>query len=197
MKTGVLLIGFKGVSKIGLVLIVSSISIRAGSPQPKVAICLDKGPNPTAIVQAQAIAQKMFSRIAVVTKWYSYYGSCPVDRERTIMIQMIPHIAEQQYPGAIAIAQPFEGIHIQVFWERVERIGDRSFVPRVLAHVLVHEIAHMISGLDSHADHGIMKATWDTEDYYKMQISQLAFTAEDVRLIHQGLSARTARKQGK
>src|SRR5262249_44907644 len=135
------------------------------------------------------------SRVGVETKWYSYYGSCPVDRERPIMIQMVPYIAQRHYPGALAIAQPFEGIHVLVFWERVERIGGRTFIPRVLAHVLVHEITHIIQGLESHANHGIMKAHWDAEDYHVMERSLLPFSEQDVRLIHQGLSARTAHKQ--
>ena len=66
-------------------------------------------------------------------------------------------------------------------------------VHAVLAHVLVHEITHILQGLSRHSESGVMKARWDSQDFAQMSWKPLPFTAEDVDLIQRGLAARDAR----
>ena len=56
-----------------------------------------------------------------------------------------------------------------------------------VAHVLVHEITHVIEGVTRHSASGIMKARWDTRDYFDMRRKPLSFAQEDVNLIYDGL----------
>jgi hypothetical protein len=63
-----------------------------------------------------------------------------------------------------------------------------------LAHVLAHEITHILQGVSRHSESGVMKATWDQRDFEKMAWKPLTFTERDVMLIHFGLEARAARK---
>jgi hypothetical protein len=56
-----------------------------------------------------------------------------------------------------------------------------------VAHVLVHEITHVIEGVTRHSASGIMKARWDTRDYFDMRRRPHAFAQEDVSLIYDGL----------
>jgi hypothetical protein len=67
-------------------------------------------------------------------------------------------------------------------------------VEHLLAHVLVHEITHMVEGTNVHAETGIMKARWDRVDRLNMEAHPLAFTEEDVLLIHLGLARRVLRQ---
>ncbi len=39
----------------------------------------------------------------------------------------------------------------------------------VLAHVLVHEITHILEGLNEHSQEGIIKARWTFQDYRRIQ----------------------------
>jgi hypothetical protein len=57
----------------------------------------------------------------------------------------------------------------------------------VMAHVLVHEIAHVLEGIDRHSRTGIMKVRWDDRDYFEMLRNPLPFAPEDADLIHLGL----------
>jgi hypothetical protein len=93
--------------------------------------------------------------------------------------------------GAFAYSLPYGGRHIVVFWDRVLRKVGSSVAPILLAHVLVHEIAHILQGVSRHSKTGIMKATWGPEDYFQMRTKPLEFTDEDVALIHRGLAARS------
>ena len=59
----------------------------------------------------------------------------------------------------------------------------------ILAHVLAHELGHILQGTDWHAETGVMQANWRAADYETMQRGPLAFTAEDIRLIGRGLDS--------
>jgi hypothetical protein len=62
-----------------------------------------------------------------------------------------------------------------------------------MAHVIVHEITHILQGIDRHSNSGIMKALWTSTDYMLMKRGQLRFTAVDVEMIHDGSAVRAAR----
>ena len=65
-----------------------------------------------------------------------------------------------------------------------------------LAHVLVHEITHILQASDRHSDSGVMKARWIAQDYEAMARKPLRFTSEDLDLIHRGAAARAPSNVG-
>jgi len=83
--------------------------------------------------------------------------------------------------------------HIVIFYDRVQQAAHPDLIPCLLAHVLVHEITHILQGFSRHSDQGVMKASWDGSDYSAMAWKPLAFAREDIDLIHLGLAARAAR----
>ena len=60
----------------------------------------------------------------------------------------------------------------------------------VLAHVIAHEITHVVQVTDRHSDHGIMKAIWTAADVAQIESSGLGFTPQDVEFIRQGFDYR-------
>jgi hypothetical protein len=62
----------------------------------------------------------------------------------------------------------------------------------LLAHVLVHEITHILQGTEQHSGSGIMKAVWTHQDHLQMLTGALPFTPQDVEMIHRGLAARAS-----
>jgi hypothetical protein len=69
-------------------------------------------------------------------------------------------------------------------------------VPRLLAHVLVHEITHILQRVSRHSASGVMKARYNETDHFEMKRKDLSFTKEDIDLIHLGLALRQARLAG-
>jgi hypothetical protein len=92
-------------------------------------------------------------------------------------------------PGALAYALPYEGTHITVFYDRIAK---GAYPSTVLAHVMVHEITHLLQGIGRHSETGVMKARWTVRDMIGMGMTPLPFTREDVDLIYLGLGKRTA-----
>ncbi len=97
------------------------------------------------------------------------------------------------HQSALAYAMPYKtaGTNIHVFLDRVGQLGNRpSFVIGLLAHVMVHEITHVLQLIDRPSAGGVMKASWTREDYQRMDLDRIPFATEDVELIRKGLASR-------
>jgi hypothetical protein len=69
-----------------------------------------------------------------------------------------------------------------VFWDRIEsqcRLAPSVVVP---AHLLVHEITHILQGVNWHSESGVMKSRWTAKDQRAMASLPLPFTTLDVEL---------------
>jgi hypothetical protein len=147
------------------------------------------------MLRAQSIASGMFATVGVRINWRTgqpkTYGP-----ERPMLIDITSNTPETLHRGALAYAQVFEGVHIRVFYDRV-RNADRPYTTSMLlAHVLVHEITHMLEGVDRHSEQGVMKSRWTADDLVQMVYKPLAFDPMDALLIRKGLAdrGRPARK---
>jgi len=65
-------------------------------------------------------------------------------------------------------------------------------VSTLLAHVMTHEITHLLQEVAWHSATGVMKAHWNLRDYSEMAWRPLPFTQEDIDLIRCGLRRRAA-----
>jgi hypothetical protein len=141
--------------------------------------------------RAQALANEIFAGVGVKIDWRRGQPSCsrsPI--EKPIVVQLINDTPSGLKPGALAFARPYEGVHIDVFYDRVRAATEPELTPNVLAHVLVHEITHILQGTCRHSETGVMKARWTHTDYMEMGQKPLSFTEEDVQLIKNGLAER-------
>jgi hypothetical protein len=140
-------------------------------------------------ISARAQAGKMFADIGISIQWRSGRPHPPLPLN-FVIVEMGEQTPKDLYPGALAYAMPYDRIHIKVFYDRVRTTVHSQTVPALLAHVFVHEIAHVLQGFSRHSDEGIMKAHWDANDYHLMQSKPLAFTQKDLDFIRLGLAAR-------
>jgi hypothetical protein len=155
--------------------------------QRKVTVCMDTTPT-SEVVRAQAEASQMFAAIGVKLDW-----SCRKSGlQQAIVISLAAHAPENRKAGELAYALPYEGTHIVILYDRVRKMQPNQ-VPAVLAHVLVHEVTHILQGFPRHSESGVMKANWDSSDFSQMTWQPLPFTTADVDLIQRGLDAREAR----
>jgi hypothetical protein len=142
-------------------------------------------PSPVLLL-AEARATRMFSSAGVRIEWH---GQTPDGRqvpEGAIAIRIAPQTPAGFLPRALPFTRPFEGVHIIVFWDRIQRATRPASPAVVLAHVMVHEITHILQGVDRHSNSGVMKARWTDKDYAAMAWKPLPFTPEDILLIHLG-----------
>lgn len=156
-----------------------------------VTVCLHNSVvgTPGTVERAKLIAKNMFTPLGVNLIWRS---SCPDPQTGlAVDVTLASSASGQEEAGPLAEAYPFAGVtgHITVRYDRVHNSAgvSRDLEPVLLGHVLVHELAHVLQCLDRHADTGVMKAHWTSEDYYEMRWKPLTFTSEDIELIHLGM----------
>ena len=136
--------------------------------------------------RAEDLASSMFATIGVTIDWRRSAPSAS-SPQNVIAIRLARNTPKDEKPGALAYAKPCEGVHVVVFWDRMQF----GLIPtELLAHVMVHEITHILEGLSRHSQSGIMRAQWTEDDHRMMKMHPLSFAAEDVDLIHRGLRAR-------
>jgi hypothetical protein len=174
-------------TKITVLAILAAATCTAGEPQRTVTVCMDTTPT-SEVVQAQAQASQVFAAISVKLDWRCSKSS----PQGTIVISLATRTPENRKPDELAYALPYEGTHIVIFYECVRTIMPNQ-VPILLAHVLVHEVTHILQGIPRHSESGVMKAQWDSSDFSQMTWKPLPFTNEDIDLIQRGLDAREAR----
>jgi hypothetical protein len=168
--------------------VIGSPALTAQRPQSPVTVCMKDGTTPGWVaVEARSRASQMFSEIGVAIQWRRCGGS----RQQDISIRITDATSPGFKPGALAYAEPFQN-RIQVLYDRIEAAASASMAPAVLAHVLVHEITHILEDVRCHSATGIMKAQWNSDDYRIMASHPLAFAAIDVELIRSGIDVRSA-----
>ena len=109
-----------------------------------------------------------------------------------IVVDFPEHTAPEDHPGAMAYARLYEGVHIEVLYDRMRKVQGRLH-PVLLGHLLAHELTHLLEAVERHSATGVMKARWDLTDYCQMLRAPLVFAADDIEMIQRGIEAREER----
>jgi hypothetical protein len=150
------------------------------------------------LLRAELKSAAMFRKIGVGVRWRTGAGRANAADNACgapILIQLEDTGSAPVSPDALAYATPFteSGTCIHVLVDRLLQVGNERLTTAVLAHVLAHEITHVLERVDWHSEEGIMKAHWDHLDYGIMLWHSLPFSPEDVELIHRGIAQRVLR----
>ena len=171
---------------------VLAIGVRAGETSQTarftVIVCMQDSAGFGVAPRAEEIVNRMFAEAGVTIDWRSGFRRCPAG---AILVSLNHHTPGTRLPRALALSRPFEGTRIEIFYDRIY-LFSRAAVPVVMAHVLAHEIGHILQGQNRHSDSGVMKARWDGADYSQMVWKGLSFTPTDIELIRSGMAVRKA-----
>ena len=171
----------------------AKLPIAAGQPQDSVVtVCLMTNPDRTVMDAAATLASRMFAAIGVKLEWYEPRG-CPAEKPAPVFVVIAVRTPKSYLPGSLGEALPQEGRHVWVFYDRVCRATPKGSATPLLAHVLVHEIAHVLQGVSRHSESGILKARWSEREIAQMTELPLSFTPADILLIHRGMEERRMR----
>jgi hypothetical protein len=151
----------------------------AGRIEDKMSVCVENNIGSSVRSVAQKTASKMFIEAGVTINWGPGLAGCPANG---ILISLSDKAPADLPPRALAYALPYEGSHIVILYNRLQQIAKPPQISFLLAHVLVHEVTHILQGIPRHSDRGVMKATWDGSDYKAMSLKPLPFTPGDIDL---------------
>lgn len=134
---------------------------------------------------AKAEVAWMYSHIGIHVVWSNGKVSAGA---RIIRIHFVKSALDLSRPAcqpdtlALATRITSDSPSITVLYDRIDSIttGRRGLLAPLLAHVLAHEIGHILKGNDIHEDCGVMKARWGPGDLEEMRRAPLSFTPADV-----------------
>lgn len=164
----------------------------AGTIQPgsisSIRVCVQSSVvTPFALIRGEFIAAKIFGNIGLGISWV-HRTQCDQSTPDSIAVQVSTGAPPGHFPGALGYTRLAER-QVEVFYDRVEHSFETPMMPSVLGHVLAHEIAHVLEGVNRHSAEGLMKAHWDDHDFERMYPHLLPFAPEDVELIRARLGA--------
>jgi hypothetical protein len=182
--------------KIGLTVVVVAFAatlVQAKEPEFHLTICTDADALESfhVFVWSRAIVSRIYSGIGVGISWHRGLDGCPPE---AIFISVTDRTPPTLLPRALAYALPYKSAFIRVFYDRIEQSGPEPLHGSLFAHVLAHEIAHVLERSDRHSDRGLMKPHWDSKDFAQMTFKPLQFTQLDIDLIYEGLQARSGNR---
>lgn len=152
----------------------------------------DAGVPSPLLSRARTLAVDMFAGIGVQINWRAGARlDAQLVREHAIAVRLTLENPQGFKSSVGAFTAPTEGVHITVLYNRLTwSLAKPGLAPALLAHVLVHEITHILEGVPRHSETGIMKPNWTSSDYYEMETKTLPFASEDIELTHHGLAQR-------
>jgi len=155
------------------------------SSAPVVKICIENGDaSPWIVGLGQSVTAKIFETIGIKIEW-PHRERCPKPAPGLIAIRITTGAPAADHPEALAYSRLGEN-RVEVFYDRVAAMVEAPLLPRLLGHVLAHEIAHILEGVNRHSEEGLMKAHWSRNDYEQMRPGLMQFTPEDAELIRAG-----------
>ncbi len=171
--------------KIETALVIMVALAQAARAEQKLDVFVNNGETiPFATLRpAKALASSMFATADVRITWHGEARSGWKGTNRVIVIQLEMNAPTAYHRGALGYSMLFEGVHVYLFYDRIRKMDRLDLVSRVLAHAMVHEITHMIQGVERHSATGVMKARWDRDDCFEMKNQALPFTSEDIQMI--------------
>ena len=181
-----------GLSAIIGITLLSAAVCQARQPEapPDVTVSLHSTivATPGAVERAKHIAKSMFASIGINLVWCGEMSG----HEQGVLIHAVLESGSNGEGEALGETSPFAVNHdIAIRYDRVRSSAGASqeLEPLILAHVMVHEITHILQCLNRHSETGVMKAHWTVDDYCDMRWRPLEFTPEDIELIRLGMQA--------
>jgi hypothetical protein len=157
-----------------------------------VKVCLTGDYEHFIAARAESLTTGIFAEIGIHLEWFHDSRHCKTPPQDFLNVLLSNDPADHESPGALAYSRLHDNPHIEVFYNRVVATVEPARVPRLLANVLAHEIAHMLEGTGRHAEAGIMKAHWNHSDVLQLSEQPLSFTPADASMIQHGLAQRSA-----
>jgi hypothetical protein len=178
--------------KLTIAMMTTVMAAGAWAAEPEVNVCVEAGNRIFMLHESEMMATKMYAKIGVNLTWQSHY-SCE-DAGSDIVVSFAGDPGSKR-PKILAYALPFEGKHIVVYHDRIRNQATMMLAPKLMAHVLAHEIGHMLQGVTRHSETGLMKPVFNTHDKFEMMAKPLEFTSPDAELVLLGIEARHRRAQ--
>ena len=145
--------------------------------------------------RAQAEATRLYSLIGVELVWVS--AATDDVAVRTVKLTTWEPRGDRVPAMALGVTYPPEGAteaRAYVFWLRVQRYAQQFSlgIDKLLGAAIAHELGHMLLPRGSHASRGLMRGTWDREQFRAAASGLLQFSPQSAAHIRRSVNSALA-----
>ena len=127
-----------------------------------------------------------------------WLGSANGRPASTIILRIVPATLDYVEKGALGVAllSGPEAVYATISYPRVQRCvahqtTSTASAGQVLGHAIAHEVGHILLGVGSHSENGLMRATWDDRALNDVSRGILGFSRDEARQIQEAVGRRT------
>jgi hypothetical protein len=160
------------------------------------------------LVQAEQEATRVFRQAGIDNVWVECKSSIPdltrkagcepPEGPRRLALRIVPWSSKlrDSVLGTAFLSAEGEGSYSNVFYGAVQTLHNDCHVSLagVLAHVMAHEVGHLLLGTNAHSPTGIMRPSWQARELRSIIMGTLLFTSEQAGSMQAKLSDVRARK---
>jgi len=174
----------------------------AVEPVVRVAIYDDVKLSEKVLAHSEDEATRIFQRAGVTTLWITCKSSKTTSKPdvqcqdppglRHLALRIVPRAwkTSDSIFGVAFLSENGTGAYGDIFYDSVEKLH-RDWgvsVPRVLGHVMAHELGHLLLGSNAHSRDGIMRPSWHGNELQRASKGTLLFSAEQAQTIRGRIS---------
>ena len=137
----------------------------------------DAGVPAPVLKKARDIAESIYGEAGVTLLWKEHAASSPGAME--FFVRIVPralNLPGEDF-GIAFVGSDGRGIQADIFYSGIDRMAKNSSVnpAEIMGHVMAHELGHLLLGLNSHSNLGIMQARWSDQQLRQMSMGLLKF----------------------
>ena len=114
-----------------------------------------------------------------------------------VIVQIVPETRnlKEDVFGAAFLGEDGSGQYTDVYYNKLVELRSDWGIPLelALAHVMAHEIGHLLLGLNSHSTTGIMRGLWESGELRAIERGRLFFSAQQSRVMRERLAAMSSK----
>lgn len=160
------------------------------------------------LAQAEEEATRIFQKAGIESVWVDC-RSLNTDTHRDaecqnpagpshLALRIVPWSSESGDAifGVAFTSAADDGTYADVFYNSAEKLHREchAAVPKVLGHVMAHEIGHLLLGMNAHSRMGIMRRDWYGPELQSIGMGRLLFSSEQARSMQTKLFSVSARR---
>lgn len=159
------------------------------------------------LATATAEMERIMSGAGIRVVWLSYpFGQTEDGQESsgngrpagTIILRIVPATLDYVDKAALGVAllSGPEAVYATISYPRVQRCIARQVIStasagQVLGHAMTHEVGHILLGVGSHSENGLMRPVWDDRALNDVSRGILGFSRDEARRIQGEVDRRT------
>jgi hypothetical protein len=154
-------------------------------PQITVVVYNDAAVPARLIESAREVVASIYRDVGVAIIWKDHSDPAPSAAE--LFVRLVRHslnLPGEDF-GIAFVGSDGQGVQADIFYSGIERLTNNTVAnsAQIMGHVMAHELGHLLLGMNSHSNFGVMQAHWTDQQLRLMSKGVLKFDKHQAKAI--------------